>query len=316
MKNFIEKCLRRQVTIENNTEILQKLPLKYKGVYDFYSVLQDGIEWMIVQPKVKVRLNTLRYDRSQIEKISGLNCALYFTKLDQYAKDTMMNEGIPFIIAQQQMFLPFLGMLLLEKENRRLAPVHLISFLTQKLILCALYEKWNAMNVTKIAERLGVAKMSVTRCLDEIEYLDLNILDISGKTRKITVGDETKALWEQIKPVLRNPIITRFQLAEDIHLEKKAGMTALCEYSLISDNSYPTYAITKKDLSDVNIKSLRQISIGEEIGCEVLELGYFIDWKGKHVQDPLSVVLSLSGEDMADERVQICIDEMLENYVW
>lgn len=316
MKNYIEKCLRRPVTIENNTALLKKLPLKYKGSYDLFSVWQDEIEWIIVQPKTEVRLNTLRHDRNQIEKTSGLNCALYFTKLNHYAKDTMMNEGIPFIIAEQQMFLPFLGMLLLEKASRKLAPVHMISFLTQKLLLCALYEKWNAMNVTKIAERLGVSKMSVTRCFDEIEYLDLDILDTSGKTRKISVRDESKILWEKIKPILRNPIITRFQLTEDIHLEKKAGMTALCEYSLLSDNAYPTYAITKKELSEVNIKSLRQISAGEEIGCEVLELGYFIDLNGKQVQDPFSVVLSLSGEDMADERVQICIDEMLEGYVW
>ena len=52
------------------------------------------------------------------------------------------------------------------------------------------------------------------------------------------------------------------------------------------------------------------------MGCEVLELGYFIDFDGKQNQDPLSVLLSLSGEDMTDERVQMCVDEMLEDYVW
>ena len=68
MKKYIEKCLRRSVTIESNTELFKRLPLKYKGIYDLFSVLQDGIEWIIVQPKVEVRLNTLRYDRNQIEK--------------------------------------------------------------------------------------------------------------------------------------------------------------------------------------------------------------------------------------------------------
>ena len=64
------------------------------------------------------------------------------------------------------------------------------------------------------------------------------------------------------------------------------------------------------------MKSLRQISKGEEIGCEVLELGYFIDFHDKQVQDPLSVLLSISEEDVQDERVESCIDEMLEDYVW
>ena len=163
-----------------------------------------------------MRLNALRYDRSQIEKTAGLNCALYFNKLNYYTKETMLNEGIPFILEGKQVFLPFLGMLLSEKDDRRLVPVHTISFLTQKLILCALYEKWNDMNATKIAEKLGVTKMSVSRCLDEIEYLDIKILDKSGKTRKVSVSEEIRVLWEEIKPVLRNPVIARFQLAEDI----------------------------------------------------------------------------------------------------
>ncbi len=316
MKEYIEKCLRRTITIESNTELFEKLPLMYKGNYNLYSVFQDGIEWIIAQPKVELRLNRMRYDRNQIEKVSGLNCALFFTKLNYYSKDTMMNEGIPFIIADKQMFLPFLGMVLSEKNDRKLKPVHTISFLTQKLLLCALYEKWQKMTVTKIAERFGVSKMSISRCMDEIEYLDIDILNVSGKTRKISVEEEPKILWEKIKPILRNPVIARFQLAEDIELKKRAGISALCEYSMLSDNHYPTYGITKKELQETNLKSLRQISKGEEIGCEVLELGYFIDFHDKQVQDPLSVLLSISEEDVQDERVESCIDEMLEDYVW
>ena len=41
----------------------------------------------------------------------------------------------------------------------------------------------------------------------------------------------------------------------------------------------------------------------EEIGCIVLELGYFIDFLGKGFQDPLSVVLSLTGEEQEEERL-------------
>ena len=316
MKNYIEKCLRRTVDIEKNEKIYQKLPLKYRGMYELFSVHQDGIEWTIAQPKNNVRLNVLRHDQKQIEKITGMNCALYFRKLSHYTKEMLLTEGIPFIYEEKQMYLPFLGMLLADNIERRLKPVHTISFLTQKLLLCALYEKWNQMNVTKIAERLEVTKMSISRCLDEIEYLDIDILDTSGKTRKISVGENIKSIWENIKPILRNPVITKFQLVDDIGLENKAGISALCEYSLLSDNEYPTYAITKKELNDSNIKSYRQISIGEEIGCEVLEVGYFINYLDKKLQDPLSVILSLTETDLEDERIQICIDEMLEEYVW
>lgn len=316
MKEYIEKSLRRSVTIEHNTKLYEKLPLKYKGLYELFSVFQDEVEWIIAKPKVDIRLSSLRHDRKQIEKATGLNCALYFTKVNFYSKETMLDEGIPFIIEGKQVFLPFIGMLLSENANRNLKPVHLISFLTQKLILCAIYEKWTGMNVTKIAERLGVSKMSVTRCFDEIEYLGLDILDTSGKNRKITVAEDQKRVWEEVQPILRNPVITRFQLAEDISLNKKAGMTALCEYSMLSDNSYPTYAITKREVGETNIRAYKLVEPGEEIGCEVLELGYFIDSVKENVQDPLSVILSLTKEEMEDERVQMCIDEMLEGNVW
>lgn len=316
MKEYIEKCLRLPITIEENVDVWKKLPLRYKGNYNLYSVYLNKIEWLLAQPKEDLRLTALRNDRNQIEKASGLNCAFYFTKLNHYSKDTMMNEGIPFIVVEKQVYLPFLGMILSDKDDRRLAPVREISFLTQKLLLCALYERWQDMNVTKIAERLGVTKMSVTRCLDEIEYLEIDVLDTTGKTRKVTVEPDTRKLWDKIRPFLRNPVITKYQLAQDICLEKKAGISALCEYSLLSDNPYPTYGITKKELKETALKEYRQIAAGEDMGCEVLELGYFIDFNGKQVQDPLSVMLSMADKDMEDERVQRCVDEMLEEYVW
>lgn len=105
----------------------------------------------------------------------------------------------------------------------------------------------------------------------------MNILDTKGRSRAITIPPDVKQLWEKIQHILRNPVIRKYAFPNDIHLEKKAGITALCEYSLLSDNDYPIYGVTKKELTDTGIKKLKQIRRGEEIGCVVLELGYFID---------------------------------------
>ena len=107
-----------------------------------------------------------------------------------------------------------------------------------------------------------------------------------------------------------------YELKDDIGLEKKAGISALCEYSLLSDNKYPTYAITKKEINGSGIKKMKQAHPAEEIGCVVLELGYFIDFENKALQDPLSVALSLTEAEKQDERVNISTNEMLEKYVW
>ena len=158
--------------------------------------------------------------------------------------------------------------------------------------------------------------MSISRCFDELEYLNVDVLGMKGKSRVINVPSDIKKLWGQVEIVLRNPVIARYESQEDIKLVKQAGMSALCEYSLLSDNDYPTYAVTKREMEEAGIKKRKQVRIGEETGCVVLELGYFIDYENKSVEDPLSVVLSLTETEKQDERVKIAIKEMLEEYVW
>ena len=284
--------------------------------YNIFTVETNGALWIAIQPKDNVGLVLLRRDRACVEKMTGLNCAIFLEQTTFYIREKMMEEGIPFVIDGKQVFLPFIGYLLSKSNERELPPVHLISFLTQKMLLVAIYERWIEMKVSDVAKQLGVSTKSASRCFDELEYLNIGVLGMKGKSRVINIPDDRKQLWQQIERVLRNPVIRRFILRKDMKLEKKAGISALCEYSLLSDNAYPTYAVTKKELKASGVKVEKQASELEEIGCVVLELGYFIDFWGKGLQDPLSVALSQTREEQEEERVEISINEMLEKYVW
>ena len=316
MKEFLEKSLRQQVTIMEDKELYKKFPLVYRGRYDIFKVETNGVLWMAIHPKDDVGLVMLRRDRAGVEKMTGLNCAIFLDRTTFYIKEKMMEEGIPFVIEGKQVFLPFIGYLLSKENERELTPVYLISFLTQKMLLMAIYERWNEVKVSDAAKQIGVSTKSASRCFDELEYLNIDVLGMKGKSRVINIPSDRKQVWQQIENVLRNPVIRRFVLREDMKIEKKAGISALCEYSLLSDNVYPTYAVTKRELKASGVKVEKQVSELEEIGCVVLELGYFIDFLKKGFQDPLSVVLSLTGEEQEEERVDISINEMLEEYVW
>lgn len=63
-----------------------------------------------------------------------------------------MEEGIPFVIENKQVYLPFIGYLISNEGEKKLPPVHLISFLTQKLLFVAIYEKWNEVKVSEAAK--------------------------------------------------------------------------------------------------------------------------------------------------------------------
>ena len=316
MKEFLEKALQQNVVISKDNEIYKKLPLAYRGRYDIYKIETNGVLWLAIHPKEEIGLVMLRKDRVRVEKVSELNCALFLEQTSFYIKEKLMEEGIPFVIKGKQVFLPFLGYLLNAANERNLAPVHLISFLTQKMLLTAIYEKWNDVKVSDAAEKLNISRKSASRCFDELEYLNIDVLVMKGKSRAIRIDGNRKRLWEQIIGKLRNPVIRRFILCEDVKFHKTAGISALSEYSLLSDNDYPTYAVTKKEITDSGVKLVRQVGKSEEIGCVVLELGYFIDFMEKGVQDPLSVALSLTEEEREEERVDISVKEMLEEYVW
>lgn len=316
MREFLEKTLKQTVRIEENAELYEKLPLVYRGRYTIYNVETNGLGWIAICPKSRTGLVMLRKDRAKIEKEAKLNCALFLENTTFYIKEKLLEEGVPFVIKNKQLYLPFIGCLLAGTNERELAPVHLISYLTQKMFLTAIYENWQEVRVSEAAGKLGVTKMSVSRCFDELEYLDIDILQMKGKSRVICIPEDVEALWKKSKTMLRSPVINRYMFSEDLKLSRKAGISALCEYSLLSDNEYPTYAITKREIKGSKIREQRRGRDSEEIGCAVLELGYFIDYKGKNTQDPLSVALSFTDEEMDEERVNISVKEMLEEYVW
>lgn len=314
MKAFLEKTIRQKISINKNEKVFNKLPLVYRGRYEIYNVSMNQTTWILVKPKEKIGLVKLRKDRLVIEKATELNCALWFETTTYYIKEKLLNEGVPFVIKDKQVYLPFLGYLLSNEKERSIKPVHMISFITQKMLLVAMYEKWKGVTVTQAASKLGVTKMSASRAFDEMEYLNIDVLGTKGKSRIININD-VKSLWYEIKDTLRNPIIERFEMRDDLKLKKIGGLSALCEYSLLSDNIYPTYVVTKPEIRELGLRTKQQTRLGEEIGCVVLELGYFIDFNNKKIEDPLSVVLSLSNSDLDDERVKKSVEEMLKE-IW
>lgn len=197
MKEYLEKVLRQNVLIEENDNLLDKLPLAYRGRYKFFNVETNGLLWIAIQPQIEVGLVSLRKDRAKIEKLANLNCAIFLNETSFYIKEKLMEEGIPFVLVGKQVYLPFIGFLLSDANERDIAPVHLISYLTQTLLLTAMYEKWNNVIVSEAARKLGVTKMSISRAFDELEYLNVDVLGMKGKSRVINVPSDIKKLWGQ-----------------------------------------------------------------------------------------------------------------------
>ena len=316
MKEYIEAILHQNIQLIPYEE-QHKLPLAYRNAYLLNRMIINGHEALLAAPVEKIPLATLRKQYRQMAVYTGLPCVLYLKETNYYSRDAMLEEGIPFVWEGHQIYLPYIGALLEDQKRPALRNCNQISYLTQKLLLMALYEGWQRITVTKAAEMIGVSKMSITRCFDELEAIDIPYLIVRSRARSISADADKKAMWERIKPILRNPIITTYALKEkpDIQLPI-AGTMALAHYSMLDESNRPTYAITKKNLSEIDLSAGRQTPAGEIPGCTIQELGYQIPFEDGSAVDPLTIVLGMGEEELSDPRVSMAIDEMLEEHVW
>lgn len=315
MKEYLEQTLHQNIQLYDYVD-LKKLPLADRKAFRFYIMNINGQECLLASPDEEQHLSNLRKQQKRLERYTGYLCAFYLKKLNYYAKDKMVEEGIPFVWENHQVYLPFLGLLLNQNDGRMLKPCMQISFLTQKLLLKALYENWQGITVTKAAELLGVSKMSITRCYDEIEVLEMPFLQTKSRSRKFYSQTDKKEMWKLLEPYMRNPLIKTFYLKEKIEDGLIfSGMSALAEYSMIEDNAYLTYGIEKKQLKSLQMGKRKEVLEADEAGCVIQELGYILPYKEEKMVDPLSLKLILT-EEFTDPRVEKAIDDMLEEYVW
>lgn len=315
MKQFIESILHQQVEISPYQDT-EKLPLIFQGRYNLFSLTINGQSCVLVEPKEELGLAALRKHQRRLEQLTEQYCVFYLKKMNTYLREKMLEEGVSFIWENHQMYMPFLGILLKQNDTRVLKPCSKLSFLTQKLLLTALYDQWQNITVTMAAERMNITKMSVTRCYDEIEYMEIPILHKKGRMRLLCGDTDKEKMWNIIRPYMRTPLIQEFYLGEDIpQTLMKSGMSALCEYSMLDDNEYMTYAICKSQLAEFEIRNKKQVPKGEIPKCIVQELGYIIDYKDLGVIDPLTI-FTLMEREQQEPRVDKALEEMLREYVW
>jgi len=231
-----------------------------------------------------------------------------------YTKEQMLAEGIPFIIPGKDIYMPFLGVALSMSSTRELPSIKKISYLTQKLLLTAIYEGWTDLTLTETAGKLGISKMSVSRCFSELQAMGLQMVKNDRKMRRFLWEKNRRALWEATLPFLNNPIVQEYHLKEhmDIKHKKLSGMSAISHYSMLNDNNYVTYSVSS-DVSRTLVLPKNILVPENEIPFMVLQvMRYEVDYNDSPAIDPLSAILTLSDEDKENPRVASAIDEILE----
>lgn len=297
----------------------KNLPLYLKAAYNLSVMHIAGVDCLLAKPIETINLATMRKQRTQLTKYAGIECVLYFEKTSPYIKRKLTEEGIPFIIENKNVYLPFLAMVLSNEKERFVPKVKKISFATQRLLLTALYEHWHDINLTDIARYLDISKMTVSRCFDQAQSLGLPVISELGKERRFIWKKDARAFFELIKNYLQNPVAKTYCLDAAFTSKKvyKFGsMSALSYYGDINDNDYATYALTKAQAKDLDIYNLEQVPDNEQPQAILQVLQYEIPFGKKRAIDPITAYLSLDMDDKQDPRVEQVFNKIMEEMVY
>ncbi|MDR1033727.1 MAG: hypothetical protein LBL41_03025 [Bifidobacteriaceae bacterium] len=312
----LEKLLHKKVV--SSKIALPQLTARLNSKYTLTSISIGDVSFILVFPEKNVNLKSIRFDYRTISKLSDNSCAMYIHELTTRKREILLEDAIPFISENRHIYLPFLGLVFWSKTESERKHIVEFSFLTQKLLLMAIYGRWTSKSMSEIAKTLSVSKMTAKRCFDEIESLVPELI-VKEKRERIFVFEGSKReLYNLVKPHLRTPVKREFSIEARVTGYTLSGESALATYTMLGAPRVPVYAITPSQASKISANYKIREFDDSLAKARFQVMGYALENANHNSIDPISAILSLRDDDYDDPRIEDAI-EMIERrciYDW
>jgi hypothetical protein len=299
------------------------LPYFLRDLYKLYEceLLSQPLLVMAVRDEEEVTPATIRKHIGLLHKKWDDEVLYLSPAISTYNRKRLIEQKIPFVVPGNQMYLPTLGIDLREyiRNLRTAYKKKKFSPSTQVVLLAMLYD-WPRDGVTpsQLAERLDYTSMTMTRAFDEIEAADLADVGMEWRERVLRFEGDKKSVWEKSLKQLRSPVSKRIKIhgisSYDSFLY--AGESALARYSMLGEPSCPVVAVSNERWKAMLLAGAVAVLPMFEPGATEIEVWKYppeLFARGGKV-DPLSLYLSLA--DTKDERIEIALDTLLEEFPW
>ena len=295
IKPYIEKVLGVSLQLHHWKGELE-LPFYITERYDMRLAKLDDIPCIFLCPKEKLnQIVSLKKQIRRIQMEEALPVVFVFENMDRYHRDAFLSAHIPFIVTDNQLYLPFMGMYLQEKYVKEIKSAECLQPFTQLLLFYWYYRQENCIYMNEAVEALRCSAMTMTRAFRQLEQTGMFE---TGKTgvQKYLAGKETpeiilQQLEEQmISPVSETIYVNKSDLTVDASQCFFAGHSALNRMGIAAEEKVICYAVNKKGHRFSGSRELLDASTQAEIQL----------WKydpsilGRNgLVDPLSLALSL-----------------------
>ncbi|MCF8372098.1 MAG: hypothetical protein K9H64_10780 [Bacteroidales bacterium] len=236
--------------------------------------------------------------------------------LETYNRNRLIQKRINFVIGNKQIFIPGLAFDIKEyalkpqrKEYLQPAAQCLILFHLQK-------EELNQCNYKQLAAKLNYPYLTISRAVENLKTLGLCKVE-GSKEKTVYFEFEKKELWEKAFESMRNPVVKNIFIDDEITNEIlfKSNINALAHYTDLNDDKQLHFAIHQDLFRKLHKegKIKRYSDYDGKYSIETWKYPPAILANNEYV-DPLSLYLTLKEDN--DERVQMALEQILENKGW
>ena len=303
------------------------LPIYLQDRYQLFQFTLWEHQCLLMRVKEKFEDTPATYKKhwEQLTQRQKRMVVMGFTQLASYERKRLMDQGVPFVAANKQLFAPMLGVDLREylaKKRKRNNASHL-SATAQLIFLKGLHDPLWLQKPTaqEMANALDCSKMTISRAISDLELYGLFAIETGIRTKHLLPPADFNAAWLKAKPYLRNPVKKCVCGWGDISLNthpnlRLAGEAALAEKTMLADPDRKTFALDAKlwlalktewRFEHVNHKEPGMVEI--ELWCydpALLSQGPCVD----------VLSLTLSFKDVNDERIAMAVTDLEADYPW
>jgi hypothetical protein len=252
-----------------------------------------------------------------------------FEKMSAYVRARMIEKALPFVVLENQIYIPNLAMDLHEYFRTRvpssassLSPAAQV--VISRHLLIDSHDQWTP---STLAKKLRYSARTIGRAFEERSINQLATVETVGRSKRLVFSAGREEIFMRARTLMRSPVkSTHFFRARDMpkgfygttlpQAFPYGGEMALSEQSMLNPPRNPHFAVGPK-----NWKTLQAGEFGVEVD-HADEGNYSVDvWRydpdivtGEQKADPLSLYMQF--QNHADERVVGAAVQLMESFRW
>lgn len=314
MKKQLEQYFGCEVKIREYKNKLS-LPI-FMTVRDIAMVEIYGVNFAIVDVVKETELSVATMKKQKAKYEEALQCPVaYKVAINSVSmRNALVKNGVSFVDLPGNVFLPFVGIVLQDVYRKQFVKADKMMPATQMVFLELLYMKDEESALkSEVANKLNLTKTSLTRATAQLEEMGLIQQMKSGTEVSIQRNCSRKEYYENAKAYLINPVqkVITIMRYEATFESFEAGESALSQVSELNPPRIEERAIYKGEevIDQVEIVDARYEDWDDCLKVQLWKYNpsYFAR-EGR--VDPVSLACTFKGNE--DERIEMCIEELLE----